>query len=71
MGAKWRRSAAPNPTSLAPGARMKVVEHTSSNQYTLFVLNRKVYMHVYICVYSIYIRMYIYIYVYIYIYIFI
>ena len=29
------RAAAPNPTSLAPGARMTVVKHTRSNYYHL------------------------------------
>ena len=30
------RAAAPNPTSLAPGARMTVVKHTPSNDFNMF-----------------------------------
>ena len=61
------RAAAPNPTSLAPGARLTVVKHTPSNKHILVYIRReseiqRVYIYIYIKIYLfIYIHNYIYI----------
>ena len=45
------RAAAPNPTSLAPGARMTVVKHTPSNYY-INVYTYIIYIYIYINIYT-------------------
>ena len=45
------RAAAPNPTSLAPGARMTVVKHTPSNYGMHISLSLYIYIYVYIYIY--------------------
>ena len=71
LSRQWAQSgagaAAPNLTSLAPGARMTVVKHTPSNNHYCYV-----YMNIYIYIYIyIYIQIYLYIHIYIYVYIYI
>ena len=46
------RAAAPNPTSLAPGAKMTVVKHTPSNYYYCYCYYYYYYYYYYYCYHS-------------------